>query len=177
MKMSITADDVERAFRRQKERERRALAGEIEDLELHLQGLPYYKPCPDGIETSRTRPSCGTDTALHNATIFVDSPYNVPHQGDITIDTLREIKDRIGGHKVFIFAENNRNRPMSGPFDLTALRPMVGASRPWGKEKTKLENADIILEDARCEIKEEFTNRAYCKEAGFKTKVKPYWLE
>jgi len=163
----ITADLVERVFEERRRIEENAHL--IDDLELYLRALPYYKQRPEG-GTTEEKPWT-RDIILHNATVFVDSAYNMCHQGDVTVETLRGIKKRIGDHKVFIFWEHNRYKPICGPFDLTVLRQDAGIARPFGDEKMILEMADIVLEGEECIIKEPALKKN-CKRAGFKVSVR-----
>ena len=163
----ITPDFVERVFEERKKLEENAHL--IDDLELFLRALPYYKKRPEG-GTTEEKPWT-RDIILHNATVFVDSAYNMCHQGDITVETLRGIKKRIGSHKVFIFWEHNPYKPVCAPFDLTALRPNAGMARPFGDKKIILEMADIILEGEECIVKEPFL-KENCERAGFKVHVR-----
>jgi len=160
--LEITADFVEKVFEEKRRMEENAHL--FDDLELFLRALPYYKKIPEG-GTTEEKPWI-RDIVLHNATVFVDSPYNMCHQGDITVATLKGIRERIGDHKVFIFWEHNPHKPICGPFDLTALRPNAGMARPFGDKKI-LEMADIILEGEECIIKDPFLKKN-CERAGFK---------
>jgi len=120
------------------------------DLESFLRSLPYYKPRPEG-GTTEEKP-WSEDIVLHNVTVFVDSQYNMCHQGDITVDVLRGIRKRIKGHRVFLFWEHNPYKPICGPCDLTALNPFAEMAKPFGKRDVPLEMADMILEGDLCTI-------------------------
>ena len=167
--MEITAEFVEKVFEERKRLERTAHL--IDDLESYLRALPYYKPRPEG-GTTEEKPWT-RDIILHNATVFVDSPFNMCHQGDITVGTLRGIRKRIKDHKVFIFWEHNPYKPMCGPFDLTALNPNAGMAKPFGRAPVPLEVTDIILEGDKCIINNiDFAGKkANCERAGFKVEI------
>jgi hypothetical protein len=113
----------------------------MDELEEFLKNEPYYKI----LEGGKTTEQCNGDVVLFNATVFVDGQFNMLHQGDIEIGTLRVICRLIGKHKVYIFAESNEHKPMCGSFDLTALRPGAGMAKPFGKAEIPLEFADIIV--------------------------------
>jgi hypothetical protein len=166
----ITEEFVEKILIERRQLE--SSASSINDLELYLHALPYYKPRPEG-GTTEQKP-WSRDIVLHNATVFVDNPYNMCHQGDITVETLRDIRERIGKHKVYIFWEHNPHKPLCGPFDLTALNPTAGMARPFGKSMIILEMADIILEGKECTINNEWVGlKKNCERAGFKVYIKP----
>jgi len=169
MKMRITAEFVEKVM---KEREHEEKTANLrKDSEEYLRALPYYKPRPEG-GTTEEKPWT-KDIILHNATIFVDSPYNMCHQGDITVETLKGIRERIKDHKVFIFWEHNPNKPICGPFDLTALNLRAQMAKPFGKASVTLEMADIILEGDKCIINYRNLSglKENCERAGFNVEV------
>ena len=144
----------------------------IEDLEEYLQALPYYKPRPEG-GTTEEKP-WSKEIILHNVTVFVDSPYNMCHQGDITVDTLQGIRKRIKNHRVFLFWEHNPYKPICGPFDATALNPIAKMAKPFGNASVPLVMADIILRGNECILNNELTAlKGKCELAGFKVHIKP----
>jgi len=144
------------------------------DLETYLSWLPYYKKRKDGGTTEN--PRCwGQEVVLFNATVFVDSPFNMVHQGDITVDTLIGIRKRLGKHSVYIFSEHNFHKPICGPWDLTALKP-TGMAKPFGKKEIHLDFADIIIKPpGKCIITSTRVNPDKCKAAGFKVEVNLRW--
>jgi hypothetical protein len=159
----ITPEDLERIMTERRIIEAAALEGKaFPDLVQWLHALPYYKP-GNGKKENHT---FHEDLVLFNATVFVDDPFTMPHQGDITTDTIRGIKSRLGQHTVYIFWEHNDCKPMCGPFDLTALNPMAGMAKPFGDRTIQLRMADIIIKGDRAIINENVNDLPF-KKAGF----------
>jgi hypothetical protein len=136
------------------------------DLETYLQYLPHYK-WGDGMPECQH--SCDTSILL-NATVYADYAYDWLHQGDISIDTLRGIRKRMGNHVVFIFWECNRHH-------LTFDRPYQ-AKATTEEEKAAFRRADIILVGDRAIINTQAVLRKQLKKAGFKAITEHYeWEE
>src|SRR5271157_4369063 len=95
-------------------RQMKALLGAYEDLKTWLEWLPYYKP-GDG------QPECHhfcKEIVIFNSTVRLDYGYHAHHQGDIAVETLKGIKERIGNSVVFIHWEHNRrDLPWNKPYD------------------------------------------------------------
>jgi hypothetical protein len=136
------------------------------NLEMYLRCLPRYKK-GDGMSECRY---CCAESVLLNATVYLDYAYDPIHQGDITIDTLKGIRKRIGYHVVFIFWEcNRRHLPFERPYGQEATTEEEKAAFRW---------ADLILVGDRATINIQDVLKEKIQEVGFKNIIeRNYWQE
>lgn len=129
----ITKDDVRRILEEDEIKKREGMKSE--DLEEWLSSHSW-----------ELRNSTDQPTIMFNLTYFLDSEYNMVHQGDLNVEMLSGIRDRIGSHTVYIFKEHSEYRPMCGVLDGTALRPNSGLAKPLGNKAILLKYSDIVLD-------------------------------
>jgi hypothetical protein len=129
----------------EEKRKERKLKRESTDLREYMDSFPWALR-ESGIDIGGPN----NLTILFNMTFFIGSKYDIGHQGDINLEMIGGIRERMESlkdeEKIYLFSEHNPEKPICGPFDGTSLPFNKGMARPFGKEDIPLDRADIILE-------------------------------
>jgi len=159
----ITAEDVKRVMEMRKEE--MVTNRTSPDLRKYLASHDWYVQNP----------------LWFNMTFFVGSKYEMVHQGDMNLEMLRGIKQRIkqANENVYIFGEHNDYKPMCGPWDGTALRFDKGMAKPLGNEDIPLNRADIVLQPRgiatlNYDLWIPDACKKWLEEAGWNVELRPY---